>query len=344
MRCPTARVLVVELMGGARRRGCIPTARRRRSPSPGGSPNGAGDRSRRRGATSATAAAGTSTRSMGMTIPDTELPADYTGGRIERVDLDTGDVKVLYTECDGHQLDRPERPRVRRARRHVVHRPRQAPRAACSTIGAIYYAQPDGSSIREVVFPSRVAERHRPLARRRRACTRPRRTPDACTRGTSPARARSSGTRSGAAGAMLCGLPGMQLFDSLGVDSDGNVVVATLVTGALTRDLARRRGARPGALTGDPMVTNVCFGGPDLRTAYVTCSATGRLVSMPWPRPGLALAYVVARHADSPRPRARSRRSGQQTDAAHDRRDRARCAAGRSSSGRARTPSRARRR
>jgi sugar lactone lactonase YvrE len=33
---------------------------------------------------------------------------------------------------------------------------------------------------------------------------------------------------------MICGLPGMQLFDSLGVDGDGNVVVATLVTGALT--------------------------------------------------------------------------------------------------------------
>ena len=37
----------------------------------------------------------------------------------------------------------------------------------------------------------------------------------------------------GTAGALLCGLPGMQLFDSLGVDGDGNVVVATLVTGAL---------------------------------------------------------------------------------------------------------------
>ncbi len=39
------------------------------------------------------------------------------------------------------------------------------------------------------------------------------------------------------------------------------------------------------------MVTNVCFGGDDLRTAYVTCSATGKLVSTPWPRPGLKLAF-----------------------------------------------------
>ena len=45
-------------------------------------------------------------------------------------------------------------------------------------------------------------------------------------------------------------------------------------------------------MTGDPMTTNVCWGGDDLRTAYVTCSATGRLVSLPWPRPGLRLAYA----------------------------------------------------
>jgi gluconolactonase len=43
--------------------------------------------------------------------------------------------------------------------------------------------------------------------------------------------------------------------------------------------------------TGDLMTTNICFGGDDLRTAYVTLSSTGRLVSFPWPRPGLRLAH-----------------------------------------------------
>ncbi|HXX47480.1 MAG TPA: SMP-30/gluconolactonase/LRE family protein, partial [Myxococcota bacterium] len=41
----------------------------------------------------------------------------------------------------------------------------------------------------------------------------------------------------------------------------------------------------------DPLTTNICFGGPDLRTAYVTLSATGKLVSFAWPRPGLRLAF-----------------------------------------------------
>ena len=41
----------------------------------------------------------------------------------------------------------------------------------------------------------------------------------------------------------------------------------------------------------DPMVTNVCFGGKDLRTAYATLSMTGKLVSFEWPRPGLQLNF-----------------------------------------------------
>ena len=45
-------------------------------------------------------------------------------------------------------------------------------------------------------------------------------------------------------------------------------------------------------LVGDPMTTNVCWGGADMRTAYVTCSGTGRLISVPWPRPGLKLNFA----------------------------------------------------
>jgi gluconolactonase len=43
--------------------------------------------------------------------------------------------------------------------------------------------------------------------------------------------------------------------------------------------------------TGDILTTNVCFGGDDLRTAYITASGTGRLMVTEWPRPGLRLAY-----------------------------------------------------
>ena len=41
----------------------------------------------------------------------------------------------------------------------------------------------------------------------------------------------------------------------------------------------------------DMLVTNICLCGDDRRTAYVTMSCTGQLVSFTSPRPGLALAH-----------------------------------------------------
>jgi sugar lactone lactonase YvrE len=37
--------------------------------------------------------------------------------------------------------------------------------------------------------------------------------------------------------------------------------------------------------------TNICFGGPDMRTAYITLSDSGRLARMQWPEPGLKLNF-----------------------------------------------------
>jgi gluconolactonase len=89
---------------------------------------------------------------------------------------------------------------------------------------------------------------------------------------------------------LLAGLPGLQLFDSLAVDGAGNVCVATLVNGGITvispNGLSIEHIPRP-----DPLTTNICFGGADLRTAYITLSGTGRLVAMEWPRPKLRLNY-----------------------------------------------------
>jgi gluconolactonase len=91
-------------------------------------------------------------------------------------------------------------------------------------------------------------------------------------------------------GSLLAGLPGYQLFDSLAVDGAGNVCVATLVNGGITV-IAPNGDVVEHVPTGDPLTTNICFGGPDLRTAFITLSGTGRLVATEWPRPGLRLAY-----------------------------------------------------
>ncbi len=223
-----------------------------------------------------------------FTIPQTELPAHHSGGRIERVDLMTGDVNVLYTECDGHPLISPN-DLVFDARGGMWFTDHGRRAGRVQHVGAIYYAQPDGSSIREVIFPSEspngiglspdgtrlyAAETHTGRVYAWNV--------------TGPGEVERNAV--GAAGALVCGLAGMQLFDSLAVDGDGNVVVATLVTGALTV-ISPAGEVLDQVVLGDPMVTNVCFGGEHLRSAYATLSATGRLVRFAWPRPGLRLNY-----------------------------------------------------
>ena len=82
-----------------------------------------------------------------------------------------------------------------------------------------------------------------------------------------------------------------QLLDSMAVDSAGNVCVATLMTSGIS--VISPDGASVEHLpTPDPLTTNICFGGPDLRTAYITLTGLGTLVAMDWPRPGLKLHYT----------------------------------------------------
>ena len=55
-------------------------------------------------------------------------PADYIGGRIQRVDIDTGQVEDVYTECGGNPLRGPNDIVFDAAGRLLLHRPRQVPR------------------------------------------------------------------------------------------------------------------------------------------------------------------------------------------------------------------------
>jgi gluconolactonase len=89
-------------------------------------------------------------------------------------------------------------------------------------------------------------------------------------------------------GHLLAGVPGYQEFDSLAVDSAGYVCVATLHYGGITT-IAPDGSSIEHVPMPDPLTTNLCFGGADLGTAYITLSQTGRLVSMRWTRPGLGL-------------------------------------------------------
>jgi gluconolactonase len=225
----------------------------------------------------------------GLTVPGNQA-TDYSGGRIERVDLTTGKSNVLYTECDGHPLKGPN-DLVFDAHGgfwftdHGKFRERDRDRTG------LYYATPDGSSIREVVFPLESPNgvglspdgKHLYVAETftGRVWT---------WNVTAPGQLDGGMPFAPGGGQLLAGLPGFQLFDSLAVDGDGNVCVATLVNGGIT--VIAPDGSRiEHVATPDPLTTNVCFGGPDLRTAYVTLSGVGKLVALEWPRPGLRLEY-----------------------------------------------------
>ena len=92
-------------------------------------------------------------------------------------------------------------------------------------------------------------------------------------------------------GAAVPGAPPLNVAycDSLCVDAEGNVIVATIVNGGVTS--ISPDGARvQHTPCPDPLTTNACFGGPELRTLYVTLSTRGELVAFDnWPTRGLPL-------------------------------------------------------
>ena len=79
-------------------------------------------------------------------------------------------------------------------------------------------------------------------------------------------------------------------FDSLAVLANGNIAVATLTTGKITEFSPQGAIVREVAVP-DVFPTNICFGGADMKTAYITLSDTGRLGVMRWPTPGLKLNF-----------------------------------------------------
>ena len=81
-----------------------------------------------------------------------------------------------------------------------------------------------------------------------------------------------------------------QALDSMAMDVEGNACVATPGHEAGITIFAPD-GRQRLVPTGDPMTTNICFGGDGRETAFITLSLSGRLVAMPWEVPGLELAF-----------------------------------------------------
>lgn len=227
-------------------------------------------------------------REDGMLAPH-GTPADYVSGSIQRVDLGTGAVTTLYDSCDGRPLRGPN-DLVFDADGGFWFSDLGKSNAEWMHHGHLLYARPDGSRITRVregmVSPNGVglspdgktvyvAETH---------------TGRLWAFGVAGPGELATPQDMWAGGRVLGPLPGYQLFDSLAVEGDGRVCVATIVNGGITSfdplDGSHEHFAFPDAIT-----TNICFGGEDMRTAWVTCSGTGKLFKCRWPRPGLKLQY-----------------------------------------------------
>ena len=217
---------------------------------------------------------------------------DYVTGRIERIDIQTGKVETLYDDCNGNRLSGPN-DIVFDRKGNMWFTDLGKARARALDRGAIYWAKPDGSEIKEVIQPFT--------------------TPNGI--GLSPDEktlyvAETEGGRLFAydivgdgevemlpypqslnGGRYITSDTGMRRFDSLALEADGNICVATLFTGGIT--VASPDGGTVDFLeTGDGYTTNICFGGDNLQKAYITLSWQGLLVECDWPRPGLALNFL----------------------------------------------------
>ena len=215
---------------------------------------------------------------------------EYSGGRIERVDLSTGKIELLYSECDGVPLKGPN-DIVFDGKRGFWFSDLGKVYGRQMDRGAVYYARTDGSLIREAVFPIT--------------------TPNGV--GLSPDGnllyvAETETSRlwsfriigegeldklpwpSPHGGKLVAGLPGYQRFDSMAIEKDGNICVATLMRGGVTV-ISPAGQVLEFHEAPEYYCTNLAFGGVGMRKAYVTLSGHGHLLEVEWPRPGLRLHY-----------------------------------------------------
>lgn len=242
--------------------------------------------------------------------------ASYQGGSIQTLDLASGALKTIYTDCEiGTDMTglgvRPPREVARPSSLRgpddlvfdgaggfwIADFGKARPRERDTT--GIYYARTDGTYIREKIFPldgpngialSPAGDRlYASLTFRRQLLY---------WELDGPGSIRPNPDTIDGAHVLNAALPGD--LDSIKVDSQGNIYALTILrkktpfcNGGVT--VVSPQGeileffeiALPGLFV--PMPSNLCWGGPDRRTAYITCGASDMLVkvrtSIPGPGP-----------------------------------------------------------
>jgi gluconolactonase len=223
----------------------------------------------------------------GLTIPG-HAAHDYVTGRIERVDLSTGKVERLYDKIGDHRLSGPNDLVFDKAG-NIWFSDLGKNHERTIERGGVYFCKTDGSLIKEAAYGATGINGI----------------------GLSPDEKTVYGAETdtgklwafditgegevapgplGAIGRCVAVQPYHCYFDSLAVQANGDICVATILNGGITT--ITPTGVSTHVAFPDPIVTNIAFGGADMRDAYITLSATGQLIKTRWPEPGLKLNFA----------------------------------------------------
>lgn len=215
---------------------------------------------------------------LGRTGPGTE-------GRIERIDLATGRLERVYDSCDGVLLGAPNDLVFDASGRvwftDLGNLKMSEAGVTGKDFGGLYTALADGSSITAI---KRGTLSYNGIGL----------SPDerqVYVADTFRARLYRYDNRVEAQEPRFVGsAPGDVGLDSLAVTAAGNICVGTVFEGAITTFTPSGEVTRI-LIPDEASVTNIAFGGEDMRDAYITLSNRGELVRMRWNEPGLKLAF-----------------------------------------------------
>lgn len=222
----------------------------------------------------------------GLLIPG-HCPPDYSGGRIERIDIETGKVDVVATECEGRALKGPNDLVFDKAgnlyftdlgKSYPTHR----------DTGGIYFMAAGSDKVQELDY-NHISPNGIGLSPDEKTVY----FADTMTGRVWAYDLESPGNAKQATlftkGRVVAGMPDLRYFDSLAVSAAGNVCVASIIKGGITT--VQPNGEHSHIALPDPFVTNIAFGGEDMRDAYITLSGTGQLIKCRWSDVGLKLNF-----------------------------------------------------
>jgi gluconolactonase len=223
----------------------------------------------------------------GEILLPTHRSDSYAGGRIDRIDPVSGRVFPLYTAVDAVPLGAPN-DLVFDTHGGFWFTDHGSTTQKAHEFGGIFYARANGSAIKRVVG-GMIGANGIALS------------PDGRTLYVAMTTERqllafdvkAPGILDPVAplpGRVVTSLPGRGYLDSIKVEKGGNICLTRLVEGAVVVVNPRGQIVETLAIP-DLIPTNLCFGGPANRTAWITGGTTGSLFRADWARPGMVPIY-----------------------------------------------------